>query len=185
MKEVSEQQNKDEEVCCNKNKIIESTSRRKAVKTLVGGVTALAAYNLLPAKWGTPSIESVFLPAHAATSGQSTDATSGQSTDSTSSGTVTISQFEATYAGSWKVSTMTVTSTVSGTYLFEYFTNSTLTTLRSTDTLSLSASVPYAITNHEVTNANDLLDDDARGDGLWCRVTNTSDSSITDLAKAT
>jgi hypothetical protein len=49
--------------------VIENAGRRKAVKTIVGGVTAVAAYNLLPAKWGTPIIESVFLPAHAATSG--------------------------------------------------------------------------------------------------------------------
>ena len=48
---------------------IESKSRRKAVKTIVGGVTAVAAYNALPAKWGTPIIEQVFLPAHAVTSG--------------------------------------------------------------------------------------------------------------------
>lgn len=49
--------------------VIENAERRKAVKTIVGGVTAIAAYNLLPAKWGTPIIESIFLPAHAATSG--------------------------------------------------------------------------------------------------------------------
>ncbi|MBM9521082.1 hypothetical protein JWG39_14770 [Desulforhopalus vacuolatus] len=53
----------------NKETQIENAGRRKAVKTIVGGVTAIAAYNLLPAKWGTPYIESVFLPAHAATSG--------------------------------------------------------------------------------------------------------------------
>jgi len=48
---------------------IEDAGRRKAVKTIVGGVTAIAAYNVLPSKWGTPIIEQVFLPAHAATSG--------------------------------------------------------------------------------------------------------------------
>ncbi|PHR30487.1 MAG: hypothetical protein COA36_00300 [Desulfotalea sp.] len=48
---------------------IENEGRRKAVKTIVGGVTALAAYNVLPSKWGIPVIEQVFLPAHAATSG--------------------------------------------------------------------------------------------------------------------
>lgn len=48
---------------------LENKSRRKAVKTIVGGVTALAAYNVMPVKWGTPIIEQVFLPAHAATSG--------------------------------------------------------------------------------------------------------------------
>jgi hypothetical protein len=59
---------------------IESTSRRKAVKTIVGGVTALAAYNMMPVKWGTPVIEQIFLPAHAATSGEqvcSEDAVTG------------------------------------------------------------------------------------------------------------
>lgn len=45
------------------------TSRRKVVKNLVFGVSALAAYSALPTKWGTPIIEQVFLPAHAATSG--------------------------------------------------------------------------------------------------------------------
>lgn len=49
---------------------IENRSRRKAVKTIVGGVTALAAYNIMPTKWGTPVIEQIFLPAHAATSGE-------------------------------------------------------------------------------------------------------------------
>jgi hypothetical protein len=51
------------------NTALENAGRRKAVKTIVGGVTALAAYNVLPVKWGTPIIEQVFLPAHAATSG--------------------------------------------------------------------------------------------------------------------
>jgi hypothetical protein len=50
---------------------LENAGRRKAVKTIVGGVTAIAAFNLLPAEWGTPIIETVFLPAHAATSGTS------------------------------------------------------------------------------------------------------------------
>ena len=53
----------------NKTTELESAGRRKAVKTIVGGVTAVAAYNFLPAKWGAPVIESVFVPAHAATSG--------------------------------------------------------------------------------------------------------------------
>ncbi len=50
------------------NEIV-SKGRRKAVKTIVGGVTALAAYNVLPAKWGVPVVEQILLPAHAATSG--------------------------------------------------------------------------------------------------------------------
>jgi len=59
----------------NKNdKVDESRSdfkitRRKAVKTIAGGITALAAYQYLPAKWETPIIESIFIPAHAQTSG--------------------------------------------------------------------------------------------------------------------
>lgn len=57
----------------NKNSILENAGRRKAVKTIVGGVTAVAAYNLLPARWGVPVIESVFLPAHAQTSGEAGD----------------------------------------------------------------------------------------------------------------
>lgn len=54
-----------------KDSYIKSTSRRKAVKTIVGGVTAVAAYHVLPVKWGTPIVEQVFLPVHAATSGTS------------------------------------------------------------------------------------------------------------------
>lgn len=50
---------------------IENAGRRKAVKAIVGSITAIAAYNMLPAKWDKPVIESVFLPAHAATSGVS------------------------------------------------------------------------------------------------------------------
>jgi hypothetical protein len=52
---------------------LESKGRRKAVKIIVSGVTALAAYNVLPVNWGTPIIEQVFLPAHAATSGTCSD----------------------------------------------------------------------------------------------------------------
>ena len=44
-------------------------TRRKAVKTIAGGITALAAYQYLPAKWEKPIIESIFIPAHAQTSG--------------------------------------------------------------------------------------------------------------------
>lgn len=44
-------------------------SRRKAVKTIAGGITAFATYQYLPAKWETPIIESIFIPAHAQTSG--------------------------------------------------------------------------------------------------------------------
>ncbi len=47
----------------------ENVERRKVVKGIVGGVSAITAYSLLPAKWNSPLIESVFLPAHAATSG--------------------------------------------------------------------------------------------------------------------
>ncbi len=49
----------------------ENFERRKVVKGIVGGITAVTAYSLLPARWDTPLIESVFLPAHAATSGNS------------------------------------------------------------------------------------------------------------------
>jgi hypothetical protein len=52
------------------NHELESVGRRKVVKKIVGGVTALAAYNLLPVRWGKPIIEQVFLPAHAQTSGE-------------------------------------------------------------------------------------------------------------------
>lgn len=48
---------------------VDSVSRRKAVKKIVGGVSALAAYHTLPVNWSKPIIEQVFLPAHAQTSG--------------------------------------------------------------------------------------------------------------------
>ncbi|PIE66277.1 MAG: hypothetical protein CSA26_01145 [Desulfobacterales bacterium] len=47
----------------------QNQGRRKAVKTIVGGVSAIAAYNLMPANWSKPLVEQVFLPAHAGTSG--------------------------------------------------------------------------------------------------------------------
>lgn len=43
--------------------------RRRAVKTIVGGVSAIAAYHVLPVRWDKPIIDQIFLPAHAATSG--------------------------------------------------------------------------------------------------------------------
>jgi len=56
----------------NTNKLNSDTkiTRRKAVKTIAGGITALAAYHTLPAKWEKPILESIFIPAHAQTSGQ-------------------------------------------------------------------------------------------------------------------
>ena len=47
------------------------SNRRRAVKAIVGGVSALAVYNAMPTRWSKPFIEQVFLPAHAATSGTS------------------------------------------------------------------------------------------------------------------
>jgi hypothetical protein len=47
----------------------QNSSRRKAVKTIAGGVGALAAYHVLPVNWSKPIIEQVFLPVHAAVSG--------------------------------------------------------------------------------------------------------------------
>lgn len=46
-----------------------NSSRRRAVKTIAGGVSALAAYHVLPINWSKPVVEQVFLPAHAAVSG--------------------------------------------------------------------------------------------------------------------
>ena len=39
------------------NRSLESQSRRKVVKQIAGGVTALAAYHVLPVKWEKPIIE--------------------------------------------------------------------------------------------------------------------------------
>lgn len=46
-----------------------SASRRKVVKTMIGGVGSLVAFHVLPTRWSTPIIEPVYLPAHAAGSG--------------------------------------------------------------------------------------------------------------------
>ncbi len=59
----------DQNVVNEKETGVENSGRRKAIKAVVGGVATVAAYNMLPAKWGTPLVESVFLPAHAAASG--------------------------------------------------------------------------------------------------------------------
>ncbi|SDP49278.1 hypothetical protein [Desulforhopalus singaporensis] len=52
------------------NVTVKSTDRRKIIKIMAGGVTAVAAYNTLPVKWDVPVIQQIFLPAHAATSGE-------------------------------------------------------------------------------------------------------------------
>lgn len=46
-----------------------NANRRKVVKTMVGGVGTLLAFHVLPSQWSTPTVEQVFLPAHAAGSG--------------------------------------------------------------------------------------------------------------------
>ena len=51
-----------------KSDLDKKITRRKAVKTIAGGITALAAYHTLPARWEKPIIESIFVPAHAQTS---------------------------------------------------------------------------------------------------------------------
>ncbi len=43
-------------------------SRRKIVKYTLSSMFTIASYHILPTKWSVPIIESVFLPAHAATS---------------------------------------------------------------------------------------------------------------------
>ena len=44
--------------------------RRKALKKIAAGTSVLIGYSLLPEKWSLPIIQSVVLPAHAATSGE-------------------------------------------------------------------------------------------------------------------
>ena len=48
---------------------LQNANRRKVVKTIVGGMATVTSFNVLPVKWGAPIIESIVLPAHAATSG--------------------------------------------------------------------------------------------------------------------
>ncbi len=52
-----------------KSSLDKKLTRRKAVKTIAGGITALAAYHSFPASWEKPIVESIFIPAHAQTSG--------------------------------------------------------------------------------------------------------------------
>ena len=47
--------------------------RRKAVKKIVFGATAITAFSAFPTKWSKPLIEQIVLPAHAQTSGPSAD----------------------------------------------------------------------------------------------------------------
>lgn len=81
---------------------IENTGRRKVVKVIVAGATGLAAYNAFPVKWGTPLIEQIFLPAHAATSGEESI---------TASLTVSSSSGDGTCGGDGE--NVTITGTVS------------------------------------------------------------------------
>ncbi len=62
-----EKKNQSTEVLVNTDP--QNASRRRAVKTIAGGVGALAAYHVLPVNWSRPIVEQVFLPAHAAVSG--------------------------------------------------------------------------------------------------------------------
>ncbi len=62
---VADQSNKKQQ---NLNPV--NPSRRKAVKTIVAGTGAIAAYNAFPTHWSKPIIDQVFLPAHAQTSGE-------------------------------------------------------------------------------------------------------------------
>lgn len=92
---------------------------------------------------------------------------------------MTISDFTAHYeplvSGSfWNVDTIEVTSTVSGSYLVEFFNDSGLTNSVFTP---FTVTVPYSIWDSSA-------DPSAIGDGLWCRVTNISDPSITAIAQA-
>lgn len=52
-----------------------SNTRRKALKSIVAGSSAVAASSMLPEKWTKPVIDSVALPAHAQTSFTSLSAT--------------------------------------------------------------------------------------------------------------
>lgn len=65
-----------------KEPAVNGINRRVMVKDLVGAITAISAYHLLPTKWNKPIIEQVFLPAHAATSGPSTYFTSSGGSNS-------------------------------------------------------------------------------------------------------
>lgn len=47
----------------------ENQARRKTLKKLVIGASALAGYSMLPEKWTKPIVEQIILPAHAQTSG--------------------------------------------------------------------------------------------------------------------
>ncbi|KAB2888887.1 MAG: hypothetical protein F9K32_14865 [Desulfobulbaceae bacterium] len=44
--------------------------RRKALKKIAAGTSVLIGYSILPEEWSLPIIQSVVLPAHAATSGE-------------------------------------------------------------------------------------------------------------------
>ncbi len=91
--------NKEQQSC-------ENNDRRKALKAIIGGTTAVAAYNLLPAKWNAPLIESVFVPAHAALSGgkkTNTGQNAGKNGGKKGGNTAPPNTNERSIAGDWKV----------------------------------------------------------------------------------
>lgn len=71
-------------------KTVKGITRRKAVKNLVGGVAALAAYNMFPVRWDKPIVEQVFLPAHAGTSSPLVDPCTASSTSNVFSNPVVV-----------------------------------------------------------------------------------------------
>lgn len=50
-------------------KSLDDPGRRRVVKTFASGTAVIAAYHVMPVKWGRPVIKHVFLPAHAASTG--------------------------------------------------------------------------------------------------------------------
>lgn len=146
--------------------VTKSIDRRKAIKIITGGVVAVTAFNLFPAKWGVPVVESIFLPVHAATSGPEAPEE-----------TVVISNFTATFAGSdYTVHSITVTVSQDGSYRLDFYNDSAMTSLLYSTTV---------VINDSWTGSGGLGGGHAAGDGLWCRATNTSDPSLSGTLQAT
>ncbi len=96
-----------------------NSGRRRATKTIVGGVGAVAAYHLFPTKWTTPFLEQIVLPAHAQVSAAVTiNSPCALSVESGGSNTATVQLLVSAYitpAVSGLSVTITVTAYRSGT----------------------------------------------------------------------
>lgn len=131
---------------------VEGTTRRKAVKNIVGGVAALAAYNMLPVRWDKPIVEQVFFPAHAGTSNPLVDPCTASSESHTFSNPILIDVTGNTIPGVGGLGVTVVgTVTTGGTPLPAPVTVTTTTQNDGSFAATLSIVNPNGVGHIEVT----------------------------------